>query len=192
MIRFLALSLLFHLVLFAAVYFSVRGTDSSSGEVKLNVSAGDVFVGKNPLAQTEKQNSAPSESPSRAAPQPGEMNISAEPAEAGGAQTLGSTDGEAKPEGISLPYPALSVRLGETGKVTVALFVTASGTPDNAKVIRSSGFSRLDSAALVALSSAHYSPAIRGGAAVASSKEITVEFRLSNNGAPAQAQILSH
>jgi protein TonB len=60
-------------------------------------------------------------------------------------------------------YPAMSRRLGEQGKVVVHTLIGADGVPQKAEILRSSGFERLDRAALETALKWRYVPAKRGG-----------------------------
>ena len=62
-------------------------------------------------------------------------------------------------------YPALSKRLGEQGKVVVRVLIGADGTPQKAELRQSSGFERLDQAALSTVLKWRYVPGKRGGVA---------------------------
>ena len=62
-------------------------------------------------------------------------------------------------------YPALSKRLGEQGKVVVRVLIGADGTPQKAELRQSSGFERLDQAALNTVLKWRYVPGKRGGVA---------------------------
>jgi len=62
-------------------------------------------------------------------------------------------------------YPALSKRLGEQGKVIVRVLIGADGTPKNAELRQSSGFERLDQAALNTVLKWRYVPGKRAGVA---------------------------
>ena len=65
------------------------------------------------------------------------------------------------------PYPALSKRLNEQGKTTVKVLIGANGLPQRAEIVRSSGFERLDQAALATVMRWRYVPGKRGGVAEA-------------------------
>jgi periplasmic protein TonB len=75
-------------------------------------------------------------------------------------------------------YPKLSQRLGEEGSVVLRLTVDATGAVIEASVETSSGFPRLDEAAVVAVKRWRFRPAIRGGVAIATTFLHTVTFRL--------------
>jgi len=62
-------------------------------------------------------------------------------------------------------YPPLSKRLNEQGKVVVRVLISAEGTPKNAEIRQSSGFDRLDQAALATVLKWRYVPGKRGGVA---------------------------
>lgn len=62
-------------------------------------------------------------------------------------------------------YPPLSKRLGEQGKVIVRVLIGADGVPQKAEIRQSSGFDRLDQAALSTALKWRYVPGKRGGIA---------------------------
>ena len=62
-------------------------------------------------------------------------------------------------------YPPLSKRLGEQGKVVVRVLIGADGIPQKAELRQSSGFDRLDQAALNTVLKWRYVPGKRGGVA---------------------------
>lgn len=64
------------------------------------------------------------------------------------------------------PYPPLSRRLGESGKVVLRVELDETGRVSAAQVISSSGFDRLDAAALAAVRTWRCRPALRDGQAV--------------------------
>lgn len=65
-------------------------------------------------------------------------------------------------------YPRMSRRLGETGKTVLRVELDETGQVGAAQVITSSGFERLDAAALAAVKTWRCRPAQRDGAAVRS------------------------
>ena len=65
------------------------------------------------------------------------------------------------------PYPAISRRLNEQGKTTVRVLIGADGQPQRAEVAKSSGFTRLDEAAIITVMRWRYVPGKRGGVAEA-------------------------
>ncbi|WP_297325901.1 energy transducer TonB [Nitrosomonas sp.] len=60
-------------------------------------------------------------------------------------------------------YPAISRRMGEEGKLVLRVELDENGHIDNAKVINSSGYERLDTAALTAVKSWQCNPSLRNG-----------------------------
>ncbi len=62
-------------------------------------------------------------------------------------------------------YPALSKRMGEQGKVMVRVLIGVDGAAQKAEIRQSSGFERLDQAALNTVLKWRYVPGKRGGVA---------------------------
>jgi len=76
-------------------------------------------------------------------------------------------------------YPALSRRLREQGTMRLKLTIDERGIVTLATVVNSSGFQRLDEAAVSWVKSHwHYTPAMQGTRAVPSMADAIVEFRL--------------
>lgn len=75
-------------------------------------------------------------------------------------------------------YPPVSRRLGETGKVVLRVELDEAGRVSLAQVINSSGYKRLDEAALAAVGSWRCQPAQRDGQAVRSVAVQPFEFTL--------------
>ena len=65
------------------------------------------------------------------------------------------------------PYPPVSRRLNEQGKTTVRVLIGVDGQPQRAEIANSSGFSRLDEAAMATVMRWRYVPGKRGGVAEA-------------------------
>ncbi|MFN5349920.1 MAG: energy transducer TonB [Polaromonas sp.] len=65
------------------------------------------------------------------------------------------------------PYPPISRRMNEQGKTTVRVLIGADGQPQRAEIAKSSGFSRLDDAALATVMRWRFVPGKRGGVAEA-------------------------
>jgi protein TonB len=121
----------------------------------------------------------PAAAPAAAAP--------AAPAEAG----AGASAGAAGTGKVELPssdasylqnpapvYPTISKRLGEQGKVIVRVLIGKDGTPQRAELKRSSGFDRLDRAALDYVMKCRYVPGKVGGEPQAMWYEAPVNFVL--------------
>lgn len=75
-------------------------------------------------------------------------------------------------------YPPLSRRMREEGKVVLHVFVEASGLPGKVDLRTSSGFARLDSSAMAAVSRWKFIPARQGGEAVGAWVLVPVVFSL--------------
>ena len=75
---------------------------------------------------------------------------------------LADASGCAKPD-----YPVRAARNGDTGTVTLALLVGADGRVQDARIQSSSGSRELDRAAVNALSTCTFQPAMQGGVAEA-------------------------
>jgi periplasmic protein TonB len=77
-------------------------------------------------------------------------------------------------------YPPLSRRLGEEGKVVLAVEVSDDGRATEVTLHRTSGLPRLDAAALAAVSTWRFVPARRGDTAVAARVLVPLVFSLNN------------
>ena len=77
-------------------------------------------------------------------------------------------------------YPAAAARSQEEGTVLVRVQVDADGNPTDVSVARRSGSRDLDRAALDAVRKWRFSPAMKGGKAVASVAEVPVDFTLTS------------
>jgi protein TonB len=75
-------------------------------------------------------------------------------------------------------YPALSKRMGEQGKVVVHVLIGVDGLPQKAEIKQSSGFERLDKAALNTVLSWKYVPGKRGGVPEAMWFNVPINFVL--------------
>nr|WP_240788708.1 energy transducer TonB [Ramlibacter henchirensis] len=75
-------------------------------------------------------------------------------------------------------YPAMSRRLGEQGQVMVRVLIGADGSAQQAQVTRSSGYERLDQAALNAVLKWRYVPGKRGGVPEAMWFNVPINFVL--------------
>ncbi|WP_220272026.1 energy transducer TonB [Crenobacter cavernae] len=116
-----------------------------------------------------------------------------EPAPAPSAPPAGATSGEKadKPAAVTPPthkggylnnprpaYPPLSVELGEEGKVLLRVHVSVDGRAESADVERSSGFPRLDRAALTAVRGWRFVPARRGDEPIAFTYTVPLDFSI--------------
>jgi protein TonB len=76
------------------------------------------------------------------------------------------------------PYPPLSKRMGEEGKVILRVSVTAQGTADSVEIKTSSGSQRLDESAQKTVRTWKFIPAKRGSEAVQSFVLVPIIFKL--------------
>lgn len=76
------------------------------------------------------------------------------------------------------PYPPLSKRLGEQGKVVVRVLIGADGTAQKAEIKQSSGFDRLDQSALGTVLRWRYVPGKRAGVPEAMWFNVPINFVL--------------
>jgi len=75
-------------------------------------------------------------------------------------------------------YPAMSKRLGEQGKVIVKVLVGADGLPKSAEIKKSSGFERLDEAAIEYIMKCRFVPGKVNGVVQAMSYDAPVNYVL--------------
>ena len=75
-------------------------------------------------------------------------------------------------------YPSISRRMGEQGKVMLRVFVNAQGQPEQIQIQQSSGFDRLDKAAVDAVRRWKFTPGSRNGVAEAMWNNVTINFVL--------------
>lgn len=76
------------------------------------------------------------------------------------------------------PYPPMSKRLNEQGKVVVRALIGTDGTASQASIKSSSGYDRLDQAALATVLKWRYVPGKRGGVAEAMWFDVPVNWVL--------------
>lgn len=75
-------------------------------------------------------------------------------------------------------YPSASRRAGEEGTVRVKVLVDEKGRPRDVQVAKSSGFSRLDEAALEAVRKWRFVAATNGTSAIQAWTQVAVTFKL--------------
>lgn len=78
--------------------------------------------------------------------------------------------------GLRPTYPPDSIAAGEKGVVGISVSVSAEGIPLNVKVVKSSGFGRLDRSATIAVKRHRFKPATRNGVAIPYSYTFNVNF----------------
>jgi len=76
------------------------------------------------------------------------------------------------------PYPDGAQLSGEQGTVVINLFVRANGRPSKAKILQSSGFNDLDTAALEGVLNWRFLPAVRGGDTVSDWTSVKIVYQL--------------
>jgi protein TonB len=76
------------------------------------------------------------------------------------------------------PYPPLSKRMGEQGRVVIRTLIGVDGTAQEASIFKSSGFDRLDQAALATARKWRYVPGKRAGVAEAMWFNVPFDFVL--------------
>jgi TonB family protein len=77
-------------------------------------------------------------------------------------------------------YPPASRRAGEQGTAVFSVLVDASGHPQEVKVLTSSGYDRLDQAAMEAIRRWMFDPAVRDSQKVTAWTSVRVKFQLQN------------
>jgi protein TonB len=90
-----------------------------------------------------------------------------------------------KPKPLHVPsgwerYPAESVGARETGAVTITICISAAGMPDSVRVTQSSGFSRLDQAAVGIGKEARFKPATEDGKPVSICLPYRIRFGINS------------
>lgn len=75
-------------------------------------------------------------------------------------------------------YPSISRRMGEQGKVMLRVYVNAQGLPEQIELHKSSGFERLDKAAMDAVRRWKFVPGKRNGVAEAMWNIVPINFVL--------------
>jgi len=84
--------------------------------------------------------------------------------------------------GLSVPpYPLLSRLRGEEGSVEIMISLGPEGRLINKRLLRSSGFARLDKAALKAVNGARFMPPSRGAGSAVYKKTVVFVFRLKDS-----------
>lgn len=126
------------------------------------------------VSPTERTEPLPPSESAPAATEPGPPA----PSQAAGPLTLTSDLAVVCPVRTPPPYPSVSRRLGESGKVVLRVELDETGRVSTAQVITSSGHKRLDDAALAAVKTWRCQPAQRDGQAVRSVAVQPFDFKL--------------
>jgi len=77
-------------------------------------------------------------------------------------------------------YPKAASRMGQEGRVLLDVLVSAEGKVISLRIKRSSGFPRLDEAALNAVRGWKFKPSMRGDTAVEGQATVPIDFKLNN------------
>lgn len=113
---------------------------------------------------------------------PAEMAISVPPTPLLVEPLAGSASGEMSSlkvtRRIDPVYPPASRRMDEQGSVRLRVMVDERGRPQEVQVAQSSGFPRLDEAAVSAVKRWVFAPAVQGSVAVPVWTQVSVVFRL--------------
>jgi protein TonB len=125
-----------------------------------------------PLEDTVPEIEVPTEEPAPAA-------ITAEQSPA---PPVGETANMQVTNRVDPVYPAQSRRAGEEGTGVFRVLVDPSGRAMDVSVVTSTGFSRLDEAAMTAIKKWKFKPAMNAGQAVQSYTKVQVKFELKNAG----------
>lgn len=121
------------------------------------------------MSPTEAVEPLPPPAPVEASPQSGpSLQVPSSEPEPAGPVSLATELALVCPKRTPPTYPPLARRLGETGKVVLRVELDATGRVSAAQVVSSSGFDRLDAAALAAVRTWRCQPAQRDGQAVRS------------------------
>jgi TonB family protein len=83
-----------------------------------------------------------------------------------------------KPHNCLAEYPSESLNSGEHGNTVLNFKILTDGTVDAVKVVTSSGSSRLDDAAVKCVAAWHYTPAIKNGQLVETTRKALVQWVL--------------
>lgn len=75
-------------------------------------------------------------------------------------------------------YSRISAKMRESGKALVRVFIDEAGVPREVQLATSTGFSRLDDAALAAVRNCRFKPYRENGVAVAGWAAVPIEFEL--------------
>ncbi len=78
-------------------------------------------------------------------------------------------------------YPHISTRRREEGSVMISVQVLSNGTPGIVEILESSGYRRLDQAAIDGVGKTTFKPALQDGLPVESTTELTYTFRLTDD-----------
>lgn len=110
--------------------------------------------------------------------EPAPAAITAPVSEPSPPQPVGETANMKVDRRVNPVYPSQSRRAGEEGKGVYRVLVDANGRPIEVDVLSSTGFPRLDDAAVEAIRKWVFQPAMQAGQPVQSWTRVQVQFRL--------------
>ena len=128
--------------------------------------------------------SSPSPSPLAAqavAPPPPKPAAETPPAPAAVAPTTPRTLPAAAVQFLVPPapvYPRISYKMRESGRAVIRVFIDETGTPRTVQLVASTGFPRLDDAAIAAVRDARFKPYLENGVAVEGWASFPIDFEL--------------
>lgn len=132
-----------------------------------------------PKYEAKVADSAPSaEAPQAAAPTPAVTQPAAQPRPDIEEKEEPPKFGVAYLNNPAPEYPRMSKRAGEQGRVLMKVLVTTEGMPASVDIQKSSGFERLDAAAINAVKQWRFEPARKGGKAVSAYVLVPLSFTL--------------
>ena len=130
-----------------------------------------------PVAATAAAESTPSANTATASPAPPSAQAPSVRTASPAAVVLPSSDADYLNNPAPV-YPRMSRRMGEQGKVLVRVLISADGRAEHAEIRTSSGYARLDEAALDTVKRWRYVPGKRAGTAEAMWFNVPVRFVL--------------
>ena len=130
-----------------------------------------------PVAATAAAESTPSANTATASPAPPSAQAPSVRTASPAALVLPSSDADYLNNPAPV-YPRMSRRMGEQGKVLVRVLISADGRAEHAEIRTSSGYARLDEAALDTVKRWRYVPGKRAGTAEAMWFNVPVRFVL--------------
>ena len=77
-----------------------------------------------------------------------------------------------------MEYPRASRRMGEAGRVLLRVYIDEAGQPRQVLLAQSSGFARLDEAAIAAMKKARFKPYTENGRPTAGWAPAPIDFEL--------------
>jgi protein TonB len=153
-----------------AVFIPEQTEQQPEPEIKIKPQIDNVMPAEEPMPEVQFEEAVvpPSVTP---IPQ-SEGSISAAPAAGAPAQDLKTANR------VDPTYPSASRRAGEEGTVRVKVLVDQKGRPSQVEVAKSSGFARLDEAALEAVRKWRFVAATDGTNKIMAWTQVAVTFKL--------------